>query len=133
MKTATKVKTASVMKRMKYWYIAALLLSLVASSAFAAVDCRGEITYLSLHLVIYGTVTVGLQGGPNATYVCDVDGPIVRNGVSPTVCRMLYATLVAAKTTGKQVVMRFHNFNSCSEVPSGHDSGPVDWAQLLTD
>jgi hypothetical protein len=110
--------------------VAAGVLVLI-ESASADVDCRGEVTNLSLQLDGNGQVTLSLSGGPNYTYLCSVDA--VRNGVSPTVCRMMYATLVTAKTTGKKVSIRFYNYNSCSAIPPWADSGTLGWTILLTE
>src|SRR5437868_2302492 len=87
-----------------------------ANTAAAVVDCTGEVTSLSLQLTTAGTVTLSLAGAPYYTYLCDVDGSGL-NGVSPTVCRTMYATLVTAKTTGKKVLIRFYDHSTCSAVP----------------
>lgn len=99
--------------------------------ASASIDCAGDVTNLSLQLDTVGTVTLSLSGGPSYTYLCNVDGS--RNGVSPIVCRTMYATLVAAKAAGKKVSIRFHNYNSCSAIPAWADAGALGWTVLLTD
>jgi len=107
-------------------------LGLLANVSQAAVDCAGEVTSLSMQLNTTGTVTLSLAGGPSYTYLCDVDGT-GRNGVSATVCRTMYATLMAAKTTGKKVLIRFYDFNSCAAIPAWADSGLLGWTMVLTD
>lgn len=108
-----------------------LSISLLTDVAFASVDCAGDVTNLSLQLDSVGTVTLSLSGGPSYTYLCAVDGS--RNGVSATVCRSMYATLVAAKTAGKKVSIRFNDYSSCSAIPSWADPGVLGWTVLLID
>lgn len=110
-------------------------LTLMSSNALALIDCAGEVSSLSLQLNTSGTVTLSLTGGPTSIYLCDVDGdtPNPRNSVSPTVCRTMYATLVAARTTGKKVSIRFYDYNSCAAIPSWTNAGGLGWTVLLTD
>lgn len=100
--------------------------------ASAVVDCAGEVSSLSLQLNNVGTVTLSLAGGPAYTYLCDIDGP-GRNGVSPQVCRTMYATLLTAKATNKKVTIRFYDHNACSAVPAWANSGALGWTVLLTE
>ena len=113
-----------------------LVLSVVlifsAYPVYAAVDCLGTVTLLSLSLNGSGTVTLSLSGGPSATYLCDIDGA-GRNGVSPKVCQAMYGTLMAAKTTSKKVSIRFYNYDSCAAIPGWANSGELGWTVLLTD
>lgn len=105
---------------------------LFSGMSSAAVDCAGEVTNLSLQLTSEGPVTLSLSNGPSYTYLCNIDGS-ARNGVSPTVCRTMYATLVTAKTTGKKVSIRFYDYNDCSAIPAWANSGSLGWTVLLTD
>lgn len=100
--------------------------------AAAVVDCTGTVESLSLQMDSYGTVTLSLSGGPSYVYICAVDGTSM-NGISPTVCRTMYGTLALAKTTGKKVLMRFHNHTSCSAIPPWAPVGPMSWTQVLFD
>ena len=104
---------------------------LFVNTAFAAVDCAGDVTNLSLQLNSLGTVTLSLSGGPAFVYLCDVDA--TRNGVSPMVCRTMYATLMAAKTSAKKVSIRFYNYDTCAAIPPYTDAGTLGWTVLLTD
>jgi hypothetical protein len=108
-----------------------LIAGLFGSATASAVDCTGSVSTLSLQLDTLGTVTVSLSNGPSFTYLCAVDG--VRNAVSPTVCRTMYATLVAAKTTGKSVLIRFHDHGTCTAVPAWADAGALGWTMVLLD
>lgn len=108
-----------------------ILLIVFGTPALAVVDCQGYVSGLSLQLNSEGTVTLSLSNGPSQTYLCNVDG--VRNGVSSTVCRTMYATLVTAKTTGKQVSIRFYDYNACNQVPAWASSGALGWTVLLMD
>lgn len=110
-----------------------LILIIVCSSAHGAdVDCTGTVTSLSLQLNTTGTVTLSLSGGPSYVYLCNIDGAIV-NGVSPEVCRAMYSTLMAAKTSGKKVRIRFYGHETCSAVPSWSYPGNLGWTQVLID
>jgi hypothetical protein len=104
---------------------------LVAIPSFAWVDCTGTVTNLSLHFDMQGTVILGLSGGPSATYVCAVDN--VMNDVSPTVCRTMYASLMAAKLANKRVLIRFDDHSTCTSVPNWAPAGQLSWTQLLLD
>ena len=113
--------------------IVSVALSLLFSgSSFAAIDCMGEVTNVSLQRPAQGTVTLSLSGGPSFTYLCDVDG-VGRNGVSATVCRTMYATLMAAKASGKKISIRFYDYSTCSAIPAWTDSGALGWTILLID
>ena len=105
---------------------------LFSAGAHAQIDCIGEVTNLSLQLNTAGTITLSLSGGPSYTYLCDIDGA-GRNGVSPAVCRTMYATLMTAKTTGKKVSIRFYDYNTCGSIPAWANSGNLGWTVLLTD
>lgn len=100
--------------------------------AAAVVDCTGTVESLSLQMDTYGTVTISLSGGPSYVNICYVDGASV-NGISPTVCRTMYGTLALAKTTGKKVLMRFHNHSSCTAIPPWAHVGQMSWTQVLLD
>ena len=122
---------------MKYHNIRARLLVAVAllsgfPLAQAQIDCTGSVTNLSLQLDTQGTVTLSLSGGPTFTYLCAVDGAGL-NGVSPTVCRAMYASLLAAKTAGKRVLIRFYNYSTCASVPAWGNAGSVGWTQIALD
>jgi len=109
-----------------------LIIALVAPHrALAFVDCEGTVNTLSMQMDTLGLVTLSLSGGPTYTYLCAVDGTV--NGVSPTVCRTMYATLVTAKTTGKRVLIRFNDHASCSAIASWTLAGALGWTIVLTD
>jgi hypothetical protein len=95
------------------------------------VDCTGTVTNLSINLDNEGAVTLSLSSGPTSVYLCSIDG--IRNGVSATVCRTMYATLMAAKISGKGVLIRFLDYNACAAVPSWGNAGTLGWTQLLLD
>lgn len=114
----------------------ALLTACLSNSASAVVDCTGTVDNLSLHLNTTGTVTLSLSGGPNFTYLCDVEGAAGvagLNGVSGPICKTMYSTLALAKATGKRVTIRFYNYATCTAVPSWGNAGPLGWTQLLLD
>lgn len=115
----------------KYSTIVLALLISMHSNAYSQVDCAGTVDNLSLQMDTSGTVTLSLSGGPAYTYLCNVDG--VRNNVSPTVCRAMYATLATAKATGKKVSIRFYDYASCSAIPAWTNSGTLGWTVLLFD
>lgn len=98
----------------------------------AAIDCVGTITNLSLQLSTEGTVTLSLSDGPSYTYLCDTAGS-GSSGVSPTVCRAMYATLLASKLSGKRVLIRFNDYSSCGAVPSWGNAGSLGWTQVVLD
>lgn len=113
-----------------------IAIAMCAISSKAEIDCKGTVDNLSLQLNNIGTVTLSLSGGPNYTYLCEIDGAgggAGLNGVSPAVCRSMYATLVLAKSLGKKVTIRFYNHNTCTAVPSWGNAGPLGWTQLLVD
>lgn len=83
---------------MRAWLLSTVLMALVPGAQ--AVDCTGTVTNLSLQLNTAGTVTLSLSGGPAWVYLCDIDGA-GRNGVSPVVCRAMYASLLAAHQAGR--------------------------------
>jgi hypothetical protein len=110
--------------------LAAVLLVLFgAQASHAAVDCTGLITNLSLQLSAEGTVTLSLAGGPSYTYLCDTAGVGI-NGVNPSVCRAMYASLLVTKTSGKRVLIRFNDYSSCAAVPAWANAGSLGWTQL---
>jgi hypothetical protein len=106
-----------------------------ATGSFATIDCTGTVENLSLQLNTVGVVTLSLSGGPTYTYLCQIDGVSGAglNGVSPAVCKTMYSTLALAKATGKKVLIRFYNYDTCAAVPSWGNAGPVGWTQLLLD
>jgi hypothetical protein len=110
--------------------VLALLISMYGN-AYSQIDCAGTVDNLSLQLDTSGTVTLSLSGGPAFTYLCNLDG--IRNGVSPVVCRAMYASLMAAKTTGKRVSIRFYDYATCSAIPAWANSGALGWTVLLFD
>lgn len=110
------------------WMVSVALTALVPN-AQAVVDCTGTVTNLSLRLDTVGTVTLSLSGGPSWVYLCDVDGA-GRNGVSPTVCRTMYASLMAAYQTGKPVLIRFYDHAACAAIPSWADAGALGWTRV---
>ena len=95
----------------------------------SAVDCQGTVDTLSFQMDGSGTVTLSLSGGPTYTYICNTLGTL--NGVPAADCRTMYATLMAAKLTGKQVLIRFYNYSTCATVPSWGASGPMGWTMVL--
>jgi hypothetical protein len=101
-------------------------------STHAAIDCVGLITNLSLQMGAEGTLTLSLQDGPSYTYLCDIASS-GRNGVSPTVCRAMYATLLASKLSGKRILIRFNDYSSCGSVPSWGNAGSLGWTQVVVD
>ena len=104
-------------------------LATAVPNAHAVVDCTGTVTNLSLQLNTAGTVTLSLSGGPSMVYLCDVDGA-GRNGVSPTVCRSMYASLMAAYQTGKPVLIRFYDHAACDAIPGWADAGALGWTRV---
>lgn len=110
------------------WMLSVALTTLVPN-AQAVVDCTGTVTNLSLRLDTTGTVTLSLSGGPTWVYLCDVDGA-GRNGVSPTVCRSMYASLMAAYQTGKPVLIRFYDHAACDAIPSWANAGALGWTRV---
>lgn len=106
-------------------------LLLNSSISLADIDCAGTVSGLSLTLDNVGTVILSIGGGPANVYLCAVDG--VRNGVSPTVCRSMYSTLLATKMADKKISIRFYGYSSCTAVPPWADPGPLGWNQLLLD
>jgi hypothetical protein len=111
--------------------VAALSLG-VAGPARAAIDCQGYVSSLSLDLNGWGLVTLSLSNGPNYVYLCNTEGSI-RNSVPLGVCRTMYATLMAAKLSGKQMLIRFYDHASCGAIPSWTDAGTLGWTQVLQD
>lgn len=111
-----------------------VLLTLMWSNAYAQVDCMGTVNSLSMQFNNVGTVTLSLSGGPSYTYVCNIDpaAPMI-NGVSPTVCKTMYATLMATKLAAKKVTIRFYDYISCSAVPAWANAGAMGWTVLLQD
>lgn len=127
------------MKKQSLWFrspaIHVALVSVACAAALpvhAAIDCTGTITNLSLQLSTAGTVTLSLSSGPTYTYLCDISDA-GRNGVAPTVCKAMYATLLTAKATNKRVLIRFNDYSSCSAVPAWADAGSLGWTQVLID
>jgi len=112
--------------------MAAVSLSLAPLVVQAAIDCTGTVTNLSLQMGTAGTVTLSLSNGPTYTYFCNV-GEGNLNGVSPSVCRTMYATLLTAKATNKQVLIRFYDHDSCTAVPSWANAGALGWTKVLLD
>lgn len=113
-----------------------LVLGLSAKPASAAVDCTGTVTNLSLQLSLYGTVTLSLSGGPQTTYLCNVDGNLGdpnSNGVPPGVCKTMFSVLMAARLSGKKVTIRFYDHDSCAAVPGWASAGTLGWTVLLHD
>jgi hypothetical protein len=104
---------------------------LFCTSASAAIDCQGTVDNLSLDLSTSGVVTVSLSGGPSWVYLCTIDA--ANNGVSPTVCRTMYSTLALAKATGKKVLIRFYDHQSCTAIPSWAWAGQLGWTRVLID
>jgi hypothetical protein len=104
----------------------------VGGPAGAAIDCVGTVTNLSLQLSSAGTVTLSLSGGPSWTYLCDLSAG-GRNGVPADVCKVMYATLVTAKATGKQVLIRFNDYDSCAAVPAWGNAGSLGWTRVMLD
>lgn len=107
------------------------MLTLWCGTSRADVDCTGTVTLLSVYLDGAGTVTLSLSNGPLSVYVCGIEQQ--RNGVAPSVCRTLYATLMAAKLSAKQVRIRFYGHSSCAAIPPWADAGQLGWTELLID
>lgn len=107
-------------------------LALFSPGASAVIDCQGTVTNLSLDLNVNGTVTLSLSGGPSWVYLCTIDGSPT-NAVSTTVCRTMYSTLALAKATGKRVLIRFYDHQSCSAIPPWAWAGNLGWTQVLLD
>ena len=119
----------------RYFYprlAGAVLLAAMAAPVSAVVECAGIVDNLSLQMDTSGTVTLSLSGGPTYVYLCTVDGAGM-NAVSPVVCRTMYNTLALAKITGKRVLIRFHNYNSCAAIQSWAPAGVLICTQLLLD
>ena len=101
------------------------------AQAHAVVDCTGTVTTLSVGLDASGVLTLGLSSGPNATYLCAINDDL--NGVPATVCRTMYATLMATKLSGKRVFIRFYDHATCAAVPNWAPAGTLGWTQVLLD
>ena len=63
---------------------------------------------------------------------------LIRNGnYDAVLCFVGYVratfwiALMAAKLTGKQVLIRFYNYSTCATVPSWAASGPMGWTMVL--
>lgn len=107
-------------------------LSLQAGRAEAVVDCTGQVSNLSLGLNVSGTVTLSLAGGPAWVYLCTTAGAPI-NGVATDVCKTMDATLLLAKATGKQVLIRFYEHESCTAIPPWAGAGTLGWTQVMLD
>ena len=124
------IQSILVFRFTKTFTVASLLL--FSTTVNAAIDCTGLVTGLGLHLD-NGIVILSLSSGPYATLLCSTDGPTKVNDISHTVCRTMYATLMAAKLAGKKVLIRFYDHYSCYAVPSWRDAGRLGWSDLLID
>ena len=104
---------------------------LLNSNIAEAIDCAGTVTSLSLQLDTGGVVTLSLSGGPAYTYLCSIESVI--NNVPPNVCKTFFGVLTVAKLTGKKVLIRFHDYDSCVAVPEWGNAGTLSWTMLLLD
>ena len=78
--------------------------------------CTGQVSYLGLEGG--GNVVVALTNGPTIHSMCN----IVNQGeytVAPAVCKTMYATLLAAKLTERQVTIYYaDNGYTCNTFPN---------------
>lgn len=89
-------------------------LALVASTAHANYSCGGAVTYLGIDMG--GDVTVSVTGTP-IHKICNFNGGSGR--ASAATCKSIYATLLAARTTGKTVAIYYdENGYTCSSLPA---------------
>ncbi|WP_156970841.1 hypothetical protein [Andreprevotia chitinilytica] len=79
-------------------------------SANATYICTGNVSGLSIGSD--GAVWAGAIGGLPWQGVCNV--LTSQNGFDPATCKVLYAQLLAAQTTGKTVNLNFTDSGSCS-------------------
>ena len=87
---------------------------LIGSPAFAY-NCQGSIVEVALNPS--GVLTVhSPAGGLNWAYVCQVSATY--NGVAAETCKAIYASLVAAQVSGRQVQWHYNDSLSCSSRPS---------------
>ena len=92
-----------------------ILLSLLCmSTAHANYWCTGKVTGLAISKT--GLVTVSGIQGLNAAVLCVIGS--TANGVSPELCRTIYATLLTAYLTDKPVTFAYDDALTCSSHPS---------------
>lgn len=95
---------------------AALMAACLIGSPVFAYQCQGTIVEVSLNPS--GVLTVhSPAGGLNWAYVCQM-GVTYNNGVGNEACKAIYASLLAAQMSGKQVMWHYNDALSCSTRPS---------------
>src|SRR4051812_41271508 len=82
------------------------------SGALAADNyyCTGQVGALALNPS--GLVTVSIGTYASFVYLCQVGATY--QGIAPDVCKAIYATLLTAKATGKNVDIYFSDGGSCT-------------------
>ena len=92
-----------------------ILLSLLCmSTAQANYWCTGKVTGISVSKT--GSVFVSTDQGFSSVAVCTIG--TTGNGVSPELCRNIYATLLTAYLTDKSVTFAFDDALTCSNHPA---------------
>lgn len=100
---------------MKYLLRTCATLIATASPAFAYYTCGGMIDLVALNPSGIVTVTSS-AAGVNAAYICSIGSTY--DGVSPEVCKAIFAQLVAAQATGSTVVWYYNDALTCTTHPS---------------
>jgi len=91
---------------MKSTWLAVSLFSLAASTSYAGtVVCAGTVDVLSYHA--NGSFMVQLSSMNTPVFFCSADAEWLVAGTTfktgPEACKMIYSTLLAAKSTGKAI------------------------------
>lgn len=91
-------------------------LAFAAAAPASALTCIGAINYLALGSGTYtGQVVVGTVGTPpHAICSIEVAGPPF--SVSPTVCKGVYAGLLAAKVTSASISLYYTMGGTCASI-----------------
>ena len=87
------------------------------STPVSAIDCKGKVTLIGYDMNWANpAITISLEGGPSAVRICGLTASY--NGISPTVCKVIHSELLTAKVAEREVLFRFPDYNTCTEIPS---------------
>ena len=103
-----------------------LIFLVLSPCSFAVTTCAGTVQTLAFNP---GSGILEASIGYGLWYLCSVSQTY--NGVDPASCKMWYSTLLAAKISGKTILMDFDTPNNCNAI--GNWSNPITvpyWVEI---
>lgn len=105
-----------------------ILMAAVSFPAFAQIECTG--TVLRNYITASGDLTIkGSWKTSDYTTLFNLDS--TRDSVSPAVCKAWLGQILAAQSSGKQVMTTYDNVNSCQDIPVYSNSPAPNYIMLI--